>query len=280
MTALGRLCDHLEDYEKGWPDTPRVYQGHALDHLFAPEDCRRAVEDRDRAPIQVGMVHRGRLSAEPARADHPEHTLVLNGLHLTWPELAVFCRRLEGELGHPMTANVYRTPPGEQGFDAHWDTHHVWIAQIEGMKRWRVSKPVFDDPMEQHTWKSVGFTPEQLQHAKHAPELTVGLEAGQVLWIPRGWVHWGSTDPDLPSTHITIGVHLLTRRWAVDQLLAHSEDDPAMRQALPPHLSPQTLPAVVEQTADAVRGVLDRLNLGEHAVAMRRKQHRMFNPVV
>ncbi|MEZ0066654.1 hypothetical protein ABIA32_002666 [Streptacidiphilus sp. MAP12-20] len=276
-TALSHLCDQPDDFAAAWPDTPRVYQGHDLQALFRPQDATDICADRSMWPLQVGMVRHSTISSDPPAADHPTDTLVLNGMHLAWPSLNEFCRRLEAELGHPMTANIYRTPPGEQGFDAHWDTHHVWLAQVEGSKLWRLSAPIFDAPLEHHTWKSIGFTDEQRKKALYEPDRVVRLREGEVLWIPRGWVHWGSTGHE-PSMHITIGVHLLTWKWALEQLLAQIGDRSVpLRDALPPRLDIDSWPVLADRVVALAEQELHSTVGSEVAVPLRSAQHRLFN---
>ena len=42
-------------------------------------------------------------------------TMVLQALHRVWPPIIDFCRDLAAELGHPVQANAYVTPPAESG---------------------------------------------------------------------------------------------------------------------------------------------------------------------
>ena len=56
-------------------------------------------------------------------------TIVLQGLHLTSPSVAAFCRSLEETLGHPAQANAYYTPRHAQGLPVHHDTHDVFVLQ-------------------------------------------------------------------------------------------------------------------------------------------------------
>ena len=46
-------------------------------------------------------------------------TIVLQGLHRLWPPVIDFVRQAVDELGHPVQANAYVTPPGSRGFDFH-----------------------------------------------------------------------------------------------------------------------------------------------------------------
>jgi len=79
-------------------------------------------------------------------------TLVLQALHRTWPPILEFCQRLAAELGHPVQANAYVTPPQNQGFSAHYDVHDVFVLQIEGEKQWRVHPPVLESPLRDQPW--------------------------------------------------------------------------------------------------------------------------------
>src|SRR5204862_283793 len=61
-------------------------------------------------------------------------TLVLQGLHRTWPPLVGFGTQLADELGHPVQINAYITPPQNQGFAPHHDVHDVFVLQVSGRK--------------------------------------------------------------------------------------------------------------------------------------------------
>jgi hypothetical protein len=75
-------------------------------------------------------------------------TLVLQALHRTWPPLVAFSARLSEELGHPTQINAYITPPQNQGFAAHYDTHDVFVLQVTGRKRWRIWKSDAPPPLD------------------------------------------------------------------------------------------------------------------------------------
>ncbi len=79
-------------------------------------------------------------------------TIVLQGLHRLWPPIIGFTRALIDDLGHPAQVNAYVTPPSSQGFDAHYDTHDVFVLQISGEKHWRIHAPVHVDPLRTQPW--------------------------------------------------------------------------------------------------------------------------------
>ena len=48
------------------------------------------------------------------------------------------------------------TPPQNQGFSAHYDTHDVFVLQVAGSKRWVVHPPVLADPLPGQDWDQHG----------------------------------------------------------------------------------------------------------------------------
>ena len=123
------------------------------------------------------------------------------------PPLAAFCRELEAELGHPVQANAYYTPASAQGFAVHHDTHDVFCLQVDGEKRWLVYPPVLELPL-----KDQKYVPEM--GAPGEAVLDVTMQAGDTLYLPRGWLHQAMTS-DAASLHLTVGVNVATWRDAV-----------------------------------------------------------------
>ena len=130
-------------------------------------------------------------------------TIVLQGLHLTWQPLAEFCRSLEGELGHPAQANAYFTPRSAQGLPVHHDTHDVFSLQVAGEKRWLVYEPAWELPLKHQRYKA------ETMGEPGEPVLDVTLQAGDTLYLPRGWLHEAKTS-ETDSLHLTVGVNVYT----------------------------------------------------------------------
>jgi lysine-specific demethylase/histidyl-hydroxylase NO66 len=152
-------------------------------------------------------------------------TVVLQGLHLIWHPLAVYCRELEAFLGHPAQANAYLTPRRSQGLPVHHDTHDVFVLQVAGIKRWLVYEPVLELPLRDQR-----YTPEL--GAPGETVLDVVLEAGDTLYLPRGWLHQALTS-DEDSLHLTIGVNVYSWLDAVKAALAECADDVDFRREAP-----------------------------------------------
>ena len=150
-------------------------------------------------------------------------TLVLQGLHLTWPPVAEFCRALEQELGHPVQANAYFTPREAQGLPVHHDTHDVFSLQVTGEKRWLVYPPALELPLKHQRYK-----PEHGEPGRPVHDVT--LRPGDTLYIPRGWLHEAATSAS-DSLHITVGVNVYTWLDAFKAALEECGDDVAFRRS-------------------------------------------------
>lgn len=146
-------------------------------------------------------------------------TIIINGVHKRIPELAKFAAEVRNDLGYGVQINAYCSWTGRQGFSSHYDTHEVFILQIEGRKKWYIFPDTFKYPLQEQ--KSSDFTPPQGE-----PYLTCTLEAGDVLYIPRGHWHYAIAC-DEPSVHLTLGVHCQTNidflEWVVNQLKQQEE---------------------------------------------------------
>jgi len=161
-------------------------------------------------------------------------TLVLQGLHRTWAPLIDFTQQLAEELGHPVQANAYVTPSQNTGFSDHYDVHDVFVLQMAGEKRWRIRPPVHESPLRDQPWTD--HRTEVERAALQAPQREFTLCPGDVLYLPRGWLH-SATALGGVSTHLTLGVHTWTRRHVADELvsiaLAEASRDPRVRASLP-----------------------------------------------
>ncbi|WP_435298164.1 cupin domain-containing protein [Streptomyces sp. YPW6] len=188
------------------------------------------------APAGVGATVADQLDDTALwRAFADGATLVLQALHRTWEPVADLVSRLGTELGHPVQANAYVTPPQNRGFDAHYDVHDVFVLQIEGAKRWVIHEPVLPDPLRDQPWTD--HRAAVADRAAHGtPRLDTMLRPGDVLYLPRGWLHSAQAQGQV-SVHLTLGVHAWTRFALAEQLtraaLAALADDPSMRRSLP-----------------------------------------------
>jgi len=152
-------------------------------------------------------------------------TIVFQALHHSQPPVAELCRALETELGHPVQANAYWTPRDSQGLAVHHDTHDVFVLQVAGEKRWVVYEPVLELPLRNQRYtKALGEPGE--------PVLDLTLCAGDVLYLPRGWLHEALTSSS-DSLHVTVGVNVISWLEAVRAALDDCADDLEFRRSVP-----------------------------------------------
>jgi hypothetical protein len=205
-------------------------------------------------------------------------TIVLQGLHRLWPPMIDFVRQAVDELGHPVQANAYITPPTNRGFDPHYDVHDVFVLQVAGQKRWIVHEPVHDHPLSSQPW-----TQHRTAIAERVTEdavIDAVLSEGDALYLPRGWVH-SAQALDTTSIHLTIGVAAVTgldvARAVVDQLATID----AFRQSLPLGSDPtdqdeilSTVTKVMAEMVDTLRDDAATLSGGAAAQLIQRHAER------
>ncbi|MET8265634.1 cupin domain-containing protein [Micromonospora arida] len=198
-------------------------------------------------------------------------TLVLQGLHRIWPPLVDFARDLGLALNQPLQINAYLTPAGSQGFATHYDTHDVFVLQVDGRKHWRIHPPVLPDPLEKQPWG--GRADEVGATAQGPAALDVVLAPGDALYLPRGWLHSAQAQ-DASSLHLTVGIRALTRYALVEELLALSAEDQRLRASLPfgtDVADPDAIEPELTETVEALRDWLLRADPGAVAARLRQR---------
>ncbi|OCT79861.1 ribosomal oxygenase 1 [Xenopus laevis] len=147
-----------------------------------------------------------------------------------WNVLSV----LQELFGSMVGANTYLTPADTQGFAPHYDDIEAFIVQLEGKKHWRVYSPRNSSEFLPQ-FSSVNFRDRDIGE----PILETVLEAGDLLYFPRGFIHQGDCLPDAHSLHITISSYQ-RNSWAdlLEKILPAAlqvavEEDVEFRKGLP-----------------------------------------------
>lgn len=151
-------------------------------------------------------------------------TINVLGVHRFWPRVGALCRDLEETLHHRVYCNLFFTPATAHPLHAHYDDQDVLILQLAGSKTWRIDDEPFPLPLRgDFADVPLGDDPSEIV-----------LEAGDVLYLPRGFVH----EPEVrgsASLHLTVGI--TPHRW-VDLLssavISKAQREVALRRALPP----------------------------------------------
>lgn len=154
-------------------------------------------------------------------------TAVLNRIDGRQELIRALCDEVASFTNADTTANAYFAFSGEGSFGAHWDTHDVMAIQLIGKKHWRIYPPTYQCPLPGQTSKSFGATcPEE-------PVFDGLLEAGDLLYLPRGW--WHEVLPIGETLHVAIGIYppyvLNYVAWFLENNLKHLKE---LRQSIRP----------------------------------------------
>jgi bifunctional lysine-specific demethylase and histidyl-hydroxylase NO66 len=180
------------------------------------------------------------------------YTIVLNGLERYVPAIASLSHSIEVELNFETQVNAYITPPGSQGFLPHYDDHDVLILQIQGSKTWHVYNDVDVPPHEMRRLDAV-------VRADLPLPTDLRLEAGDVLYLPRGRIHAAEANAE-PSIHLTLGIHAPTVLTLITQALESLSfrDDRVLIRLPPRHLDDGGVRASVDGLVrDIARAIED-----------------------
>lgn len=152
------------------------------------------------------------------------YTLIIDAVHLRSEKIAKVCAQLSNEFFCRVQANIYVTPAGQQGFEAHFDSHDVFVVQTEGKKKWTLnSRPEQGVMMLGDRHYNEYETIDCDSYVKDGT--SVILNSGQRLYIPRGTVHKVEASEDAPSLHITFSLFPIT--W--NRLLEFAITDGAIK---------------------------------------------------
>ncbi len=142
-------------------------------------------------------------------------TLVLDAVDELSEPLAELAANLERLFHEHVQINAYAGWRTARGFDLHWDDHDVFILQVAGRKDWRVYGMTRPYPLVKDI--------EAAMQPQHEPLWAAPLNAGDLLYIPRGWWHVAMPLAE-PTLHLTVGVHNRTGldllRWLVERMRA------------------------------------------------------------
>lgn len=253
--SLTMLLDSPEEIRAKWPTEPVVcHRGPAAftDLLTMGEadalidtEClalRNLVLLKDSAVVEPATYADGDLPRRGVVRRHLEEggTISLRQLERLKPAIAQLQQTLHRETGHLTHVNAYLTPTGAHGLKYHYDPYVTLILQVSGRKTWPLHRPFTVNPVREYgSFHVVGFTPEQRRFLEFTePVQSITLEPGDVLWLPRGWVHSPYTVGDEPSLHLTVAIRERTPHWAVSvlagEITAQALIDPAMRETITP----------------------------------------------
>ncbi len=197
--------------------------------LFRPHlSLVSLVRESERKDQYVYRLADGGFDAAAIGRDFADgYTIVLDSVQRYAPAIAALSHSIDVELNFATQVNAYFTPPESQGFAAHSDDHDALIVQLQGSKIWHIYEGVDVAPHEM--WRH-----EAMSTAGLPAPVDVRLEAGDVLYVPRGRVHAAESTSEL-SVHLTVGLHAPTLfMLATRALNALNNSDDRVHTQLPP----------------------------------------------
>lgn len=150
-------------------------------------------------------------------------TAIFNQFSLHSRKVGELSSQFTRALQMPCVANVYATGGGHNvSAQPHNDMQDVVIIQTHGRKRWRVWPPP-NQVYRPHIFHMEGKSGDKAIHteALGMPLLDMVLEPGQMLYVPRGFVHTTSTPLGEVETsvHVTMNLETSVVRQTYDALM-------------------------------------------------------------
>eukprot|EP01101_Sappina_pedata_P007445 TRINITY_DN3943_c0_g1_i1.p1 TRINITY_DN3943_c0_g1~~TRINITY_DN3943_c0_g1_i1.p1 ORF type:complete len:445 (-),score=85.20 TRINITY_DN3943_c0_g1_i1:153-1487(-) len=141
-------------------------------------------------------------------------SVVINHSDKLWEPLNRICRGLRPEFNHVFT-NLYLTPPYSQAVPRHTDDRDTLIMQVAGRKMWKIygaplPLPFVDEMLGKGgpKWKS-----DLMRDGEVGEPMTIWLETGDMLYVPRGLVHEALTGQNECSLHATFAIPTQDFTW-------------------------------------------------------------------
>jgi hypothetical protein len=251
---LRDLVADADTFRSRWPDQPQVYHHDpaafrdllTIDEVDALIDngciaARNLVLLRDGAVVDAREYTAGDMPYPGAVRAHLNEgqSISLRLLHMVRPNLAQLNRHIQKELGCRTHVNGYLTPGHQQGLRFHYDPYVTLIVQLHGCKVWHLHPPIVERPTEEYdNFLPRRWTDEERHFLHTTPPRDIVLQPGDVIWLPRGWVHAPVTISDEPSLHLTFALKQRTRAWMIEHLtdiiVRHARADFEARDLITP----------------------------------------------
>jgi len=213
IAPLDRASFLAGPWEKSWAHMAGT--ADRFGSLLSWSDLAALLENTRLAPPHIGLS-KGGNAIEPERylytppgAGNSPHldlgrlvalladgaTLILYSVEDLVPAVRSLSESFRDVLQARNHVNLYASWRSENGFDLHWDTHEVMVLQLNGRKQWQIFAPTQEAPLD------VGVPPRP----SGPPTWSGMLNAGDVLYLPRGWWHVANAVNE-PSLHLTFGI--------------------------------------------------------------------------
>jgi len=171
------------------------------------------VNSRSSIPASDYTNDQRRVNADQLFQQHEQGgTIIINEVHRKFAAVSELCVQINKDYQLRCQANAYLSPPGNQGFHSHYDTHDVFVIQVAGSKTFRFYPSDIELPFTDDT-----FHPDDDGYGEVLD--AVELSAGDTLYIPRGIVHDALASEGEPSLHITLGAFPFVVRDLLQEMI-------------------------------------------------------------
>ncbi len=155
------------------------------------------------------------------------YSFIYNRIEKRHDSIARTIKSFERFFGYYCTASLFLSPQGScKGTLCHYDGVEVFALQLQGTKVWKIYKPQYDLP---HTVLSA----PRVDESNLEPWGEILMQPGDLLYLPRGFIHDVEKEDADPSLHLTIMVEPC--RW-MDVLLEGVQQlarrEPALRNSV------------------------------------------------
>ena len=169
------------------------------------------------------------------------------------PQVREAAAMLSAQFAATAGANVYCSFKGIRAFNSHCDLHEVFAVQLEGEKTWQIYENRADAPVEAIQGANAQAVIDQ---AKGPVMMTVPMQPGDLLYIPRGFFH-DALASSKASLHLTFGIAPLSGRYLFRMLEEQAIKDSKFRAYLPDGRSdPEELRGRLSELAEEVGAMM------------------------
>ncbi|MEG4206788.1 cupin domain-containing protein [Microcoleus sp. Pol7_A1] len=229
-------------------------------HLFSWEKLNYLLNFHELRYPDIRLAIGGKVLDESANENlikscQSGATLIINEVHKLIPEIANFAAEIKSDFGYGNQVNAYCSWPEKQGFFSHYDTHEVFILQVDGIKQWYVFEDTIKYPLKDQ--KSSSFPPPETE-----AYLSCILHPGDVLYIPRGHWHYAVACEE-PSLHLTLGIHCKTGIDFLEWLVSELREQSDWRKSLPLRTNADSINANVNSLIAQLQRYANSKNLAD-----------------
>jgi hypothetical protein len=179
-------------------------------------------------------------------------TLIIDAIDELYQPITRLARFLERDLRAPVRINMY-AGFGMPRFEHHWDLDHVFKLQIVGKTKWQLNGHISGFPPSERTRRSIS-------RPLSGPVWEGVLDAGDLLYIPRGWWYAGAPCGEA-TIHFSVAFSTLTGVGILQWLTELLEAKEYMRRDIPRYANDATRTEYLKVFREVIIQELDNPDL-------------------